>query len=509
MRQTHRAIVVAGLVLTVAALVLDLDRLPALWWDEGWTMNVARHWVEQKHYGQLLLEQPAPPGLTAAFPSVASVALSFKVLGVGAWQARLPFVLYTLIALALLYGLGRRYFDRSTAIGAVAMLLVTAADPFANPIFVGRQVLAEPIMLAALLGGYLCLGAALQLARGWPVGLAGAIGLFAVGLVAKAQPLPFWAVSLMLPLVVTALNRQWRMAGVLGISLAGGYTLMQVLNVGLAAWLYPKAPTALPGLVEMTALVVLPQIRLTVVAMTLQMALPTVAGLMAFARQWLGVWHTRSTFDARSILRLTLFGFAASWLGWYALLSRGVPRYALPGLLVGSLFAAQVVSAALRRVRPRGLLNLATVGSWALIGVLIAMFMLNVTWVIGLIRVNVFPGVAAQSAAEYVNARAPAKAVVETYESEVLFYLQRPYHFPPDATHVALVRQQLDRYNQGQSVSGNDLNFDYDALAANPDYVIVGPADSLWYAPYATVLQSGAFEPVYAVGRYQVWERVR
>jgi hypothetical protein len=437
------------------------------------------------------------------------VALSIKVFGVGAWQARLPFVLYTLIVMALLYGLGRWYFDRSTAMGAIVLLLVTATDPFVSLIFVGRQVLAEPIMLAGLLGGYACLGLALTLKRGWPIGLAGAIGLFALGLIAKSQPLPFWAISLLLPLIVTVINRQWRMAGVLVSSLIGGYGLMRVVSAGLAAWLYPGASTALPGLVEMTALVVLPQIRLTVAAMTLQMALPTVVGLIVFAGQWRGAWRTRSAFDARAIVRLTVFGFAGSWLAWYALLSRGVPRYAMPGLIVGSLFAAELAVKALHRIRQRGRLRVATITSWMLMAVLLAMLVLNVTWVMGLLRVNVYPGVAAQDAAEYVNQYAPTDAVVETYESEVMFYLQRAYHFPPDNLHVTLVRQQLDNYDQRQGVSGSDLSVNYNPLAADPDYLIVGPPDNLWYAPYAGVISSGTFRPVFTAGRYQVLERVR
>ncbi len=498
---------VFGIMIGFASL--DLDRLPALWWDEGWTMNVARHWVEQGHYGQLLNGQPVTPGLTAALPSVASVALSFRLFGVGAWQARLPFVIYTLIALGQLYWLGRRLFDRSVATVAIGLLLVTATDPFVSPVFVGRQVLAEPIMLTALLSGYLCLGLALSLKRRWPIGLAGAIGLFALGLIAKSQPLPFWAISLVLPLIVVALNRQWRVAGVLGISLIGGYGLMRVLNAGLAAGLYPMAPASLPGLVEMTALVVLPQIRLTVAAMTLQMALPTVAGLIAFAGQWLGRWRTRSTLDARAVLRLTVFGFAGSWLAWYVLLSRGVPRYAMPGLWVGSLFAANLVVKALHRIRQRGRLRVATVASWMLMAALLAMLVLNVTWVMGLLRVNVYPGVAAQDAAEYINTHASANALVETYESEVMFYLQRRYHFPPDELHVTLVRQQLDNYDRRQGVSGSDMRVNYDPLAADPDYLIVGPPDNLWYAPYAGAISSGAFRPVFTAGRYQVLERVR
>ena len=492
-----------------AALLIDLDRLPALWWDEGWTMNVARTWVEQGHYAQLLNGQPAPPGLSAAFPSVLSVALSFKLFGIGAWQARLPSVIYTLIALGLLYWLGKRWFDHVVAITAIGLLLITSTDPFVSPIFMGRQVLAEPIMLACLLGGYVCLGLALAGGRWRLLTLLGAIGLFALGLIAKAQPLPFWIVSLMLPLIVTVVARQWSKAAMLALTWFGAYLAMQRGAIGLWTWLQPIASPPIPGLMDITAAVFVPQVRLTVVALTLQMALPTVIGLIAYGWPWLRAWRSPRSPAVRDVVRLMLFGFAASWLAWYVLLSRGAPRYAMPGLFVGSLFAAVVVVKAIGRVRQRGHVRLAVVASWVLISVLIAMVVLNLTWVVGLLRANVYPGVAAQDAAEYVNQQAPADALVETYESEVMFYLQRRYHFPPDETHVELVLQQLDEYNQSQAVSTSDLHVNYDPLAADPDYLIVGPPDNLWYAPYATVLNSGAFRLVFTAGRYQVLERVR
>jgi len=44
---------------------------PGMWWDEGWTLSVARNWIERGHYGRLLDGQLAPPGLEAAFRDTA------------------------------------------------------------------------------------------------------------------------------------------------------------------------------------------------------------------------------------------------------------------------------------------------------------------------------------------------------------------------------------------------------------------------------------------------------
>jgi hypothetical protein len=48
------------------ASLFRLDSVPPLWWDEGWTLSVARNWLEHGHYGRLLAGDFVPPGLQAA-----------------------------------------------------------------------------------------------------------------------------------------------------------------------------------------------------------------------------------------------------------------------------------------------------------------------------------------------------------------------------------------------------------------------------------------------------------
>src|SRR5512134_3160056 len=76
---------VAGLLFLIVfgSGLVHLESFPPLWFDEGWTVCVARIWVEIGHYDCLLRGGPAPPSLAAHFPVVASVAVSFKLFGVG------------------------------------------------------------------------------------------------------------------------------------------------------------------------------------------------------------------------------------------------------------------------------------------------------------------------------------------------------------------------------------------------------------------------------------------
>ena len=112
MRVRWRALRVPLFALALLAAALWNLSGPPMWWDEGWTLSVARNWVERGHYGRLMLGQLFPNGLEASFPVTASVALSFRLFGVGLWQGRLPGVLFTVGAILLMYDLARRLYNR-------------------------------------------------------------------------------------------------------------------------------------------------------------------------------------------------------------------------------------------------------------------------------------------------------------------------------------------------------------------------------------------------------------
>jgi hypothetical protein len=101
--------------------------------------------------------------------------------------------------------------------------------------------------------------------------------------------------------------------------------------------------------------------------------------------------------------------------------------------------------------------------------------------------------------AEFLNTQTVPDALIETYDSELFFLLDRRYHYPPDQIHVELIRR---------NVLHQDVSIDYDPLAADPDYLVVGPYSKLWQL-YDPVLATGAFRLLRAYSRYDVYERVR
>ncbi|HMO57645.1 MAG TPA: glycosyltransferase family 39 protein, partial [Roseiflexaceae bacterium] len=121
----------------VAVLVLLLLALwnlggPAAWWDEGWTLSVARNLVERGHYGRLLAGEPAPGGLEASPVVTLPVALAFELFGVGLWQGRFFGALCTVGMLALSWWLAAQLFNRRIAWGTLAVLLLLSAHPQLN-----------------------------------------------------------------------------------------------------------------------------------------------------------------------------------------------------------------------------------------------------------------------------------------------------------------------------------------------------------------------------------------
>ncbi len=99
MRKQQFARAILWLLLLLMAFI-SLEDIPVPWFDEGWTLSLARNWVVAGHYGHLLMGEPVQITiLNAGFPVIAPVALSFRLLGVGVWQGRFPGVLLTLLAL--------------------------------------------------------------------------------------------------------------------------------------------------------------------------------------------------------------------------------------------------------------------------------------------------------------------------------------------------------------------------------------------------------------------------
>lgn len=478
------------------------------WWDEGWTMTVARTWVEQGDYAVLRNGEPVAGTLATGFPTVASVALSFKVFGVGIWQARIPGLISTMVSLALLAFLAQQLYNARIALVTLVIVLLLPTHPSLHPLINGRQVLAEMVMICFVLAGYASF--LLTMRRSYWFALL-AVVCWGTALVSKLQTLPFWAVSLLLPMLVALVRQRWKLATTLALMLVGSYGVSRLwywfTGLILAGNVSPGTP--IEGIYQVTALVPQASVRESTLIALLWLGLPALLGPVYTAWCWLRDSAERTLETDGSVLRLMLLALTGSWLVWYLLLSIGWLRYLFPAVFIGSIFSAALLDAATNQFRPLSLLTrLHTMIAqrcleWrtpaALLVILLFIAMLPFSH--ATLRQLPIQGrgkTALIQLAEYINAQ-PRDTLVETYDTEIFFVLDRPYHFPPDQLHVELNRRTfLDQ----------DVPIDYDPLSSDPEYLVIGPNSRMWKL-YDPLLETEAFNLVQQYGPYDVYQRER
>lgn len=518
----NRAAAGVGILLYLFLSFWHLDSKPALWWDEGWTLAAARNWVEHGYVGQRLDNVWQSPGLAAQVTVIAPVALSFRLLGVGPWQGRVPGVVFTAATLWLLFYLARRLYDPAAAWWTIAVALLVAPNLDSHPLILGRQVLGEMPMLCYLLAGYSCFLNAVERCasgsgrlpaahlsegrrdtrgpareRGW---MLAAIGCWGLGLVAKLQGGPFFVLSLLVPMGASLLAHNGRIAARFGIGLIGALAMVTLIPLLESVLLLGRTqPVAsIPGLWEVTALVTVPAVRFATLVPGALLWTPAACGLMYAT--WGSPNRARRGEGAAGpeMVRLAMTTLAASWLAWYVFLSVGFPRYLFPPLLIGSIALGVLLRDAARAVRASPSVRLPMPVGLTVVLALLAWLVPQTVMSAGRFFRDSTPESPA-SVAEFLNTATPTDALVETYDSELFFLLDRRYHYPPDPVHVELNRR---------SFLHQDVPIPYDPLAASPDYLVVGPFSRFWHL-YDPVIATGAFRQIKAFPGYKIYERVR
>ena len=256
-----------------------------------------------------------------------------------------------------------------------------------------------------------------------------------------------------------------------------------------------------PGLLQVTALVMVPSVRLLTLGWSVEFAIPVTWGLAYAARTSLGHLRSREGSEGCEMVKLALTTFAATWLAWYTFLSIGFPRYLFPPLLVGSIGLGVLPRDGLHRLRANA--TFATMRVSALVGtaVMAALLLTTVPATVNLLGTVFFESrpLVPTRVAEFLNTSTPSHALIETYESELFLLLDRRYHYPPDSVHVELNRRTFLR---------QDVPIPYDPLAADPDYLVVGRMSRMWRL-YDAAISSGTFRRIKRFEGYDGYQRVR
>jgi 4-amino-4-deoxy-L-arabinose transferase-like glycosyltransferase len=495
-------------LLIIFLSIVNLESVPPLSWDEGWTFSVARNWVEKGFYGRLLMGKPVHPGLEASLTVTAPTALSFYLFGVGIWQGRIIGLFFLLGAVTFLYLLAGRLYDRAVANIAFVALFLTATIFWQwHPIIMARQALAEMPMLFFIVGGYVCFYFSLSCSLYFiPV----AVLLWAMGAITKAQAYPFLMASLVVPLLLTICSRQWRIARLIAAALVSCFLTRQLL-----LWLqklilvrHGLARLELPEIYSVVAFV--PDLEIRWLALQVSLFLvPTVVGVLYEARKMLKRSDWSRIKSNVEILRVTILGFICSWLAWYIFCSNAYPRYAFPPNFVGSIFVAKLLRDLIDKkvnVFSWKKANTATFLGARVSRELSLAVLLTTVW--SLASVKMLYGVyvigrdtSVKQVAEFLNTQTPIDSLIETYDSQIHFLLNRKYHFPPDRVHLDLIRRTYpDNYTK--------VRINYDPLAADPDYLVVGDFIK-GLRLYDPVIRMGAFHLIHSFNQYDIYKRAR
>ena len=109
------------------------------------------------------------------------------------------------------------------------------------------------------------------------------------------------------------------------------------------------------------------------------------------------------------------------------------------------------------------------------------------------------PGVSVAEVTHYIENTTDEDVLVETYESELYFLLDRDYHYPPDETDVQIISKVF---------LNNEETYKYDPLEVDPDLLVIGQFADLSRI-YDQVLSSGEFRLIKSFPGYELYTRTK
>ncbi|MFA5830721.1 MAG: glycosyltransferase family 39 protein [Candidatus Paceibacterota bacterium] len=147
-----------------------LTEAPAVWYDEGYYTQIARNIALQGVWG--IQEAPgiftSIAGVTAGYPLIAPVALSYKIFGIGVFSGRFVAAMYILAVVLMAYFFVRRLFGVPAAL-ASGILLATFPVLYGG----GKSILGEVPAFFFLITALFFFERALELRKKTDIALAG------------------------------------------------------------------------------------------------------------------------------------------------------------------------------------------------------------------------------------------------------------------------------------------------------------------------------------------------
>jgi 4-amino-4-deoxy-L-arabinose transferase-like glycosyltransferase len=468
--------------LAVFLLVYRPAEVPPLYFDEGWNLATARNWIEIGHYGPLLDGKPiAGSMLSTGFPAIMPLALSFRLFGIGPWQARLPGILFTAGAIVLIFYVAYRLSGSKIAIGTIAVLLLMPIHPELHPIVIGRMALGEMPALFYILAGYACFLAGRE-GRSWLRPFATV--WWGLALVTKVQVIPFLLLGLIVPLAIALAQRKWKTTRLIFLGLLGTVIAFAVFTLFQQHLLQDASPpqTHISDW-QRTIAVSTSSVRAETLSRVLVFALPAVFGL-----GYAGVEISRRLRQGRSshdvgFVQISLVVLSGSWAAWFIFLSPGYLRYLLPAMFLSSILTSEMLWGLSNGFKPPMMRPSRQSGLFLLAVALIA-------WAVPLTSYGLYrsylsnAGKSLMQVVEFVNTQTPSDAIIECGDAELFFLLNRRYDYALKDFPVSL------------------------SMEANPDYLVIGHMVNMTKVGEA-VLHGNQFSAIMACDPYTIYKRNR
>jgi hypothetical protein len=500
-RNNIQLLLILLLLVFVIMIGFGADKVPSLWFDEGWTLVVARNWVEHGKYALNLDENFVSAAPKAhAFSLTIPVAINFLIFGVGIIQGRLANILFTVGVLALVFWLARKIYDSKTAWATIVVLLLLSPQVSINPLLFGRQVLGETPMLFYLLLGYVFFDRSMSRSRANII----FVGIFwGLALITKVQIIPFWLFSMIALIVFAAvIGRRREMKTLIAIFISVGFLF------GFFAlfqnWIVSDWPSNgsinFEDLYSISAWVWVPSVRIGSLVSVVRLGIFSVFGLAACSigllQRYKNINLNNNTIDWTQIFLLFL---VSSWITWFALVSIGWSRYYYPIFILSALFYSRLLvdwTGEFKQWPTLKLLRTNKPGFWKSITA-VALISINVGFVYySFDYITTELDNELELVADYFNYEIEKGALIETYDSEVVFLLRQQIHYPPDNLQMELNRRTFLM---------QPIVISYDLDTVEPDYIIVGPRGNEW-GLYDSIISSKEYPCVLKVDGYSVYK---
>lgn len=476
-----------------------LETYPVPWFDEGLNFQPPKNLVLYGQYAMLSSEgfRVLDPALQTGPPVTLPIALSFRLLGIGLFPARLVVVFFTILCVAVYYRVACVLYDQTVGLIALLLLLTFAAhSEFVSFLYMGRQVLGEVPALLFFLGGLLLWF------RSWEQPevryLLGAGLMFGLALVTKSQ------FNLLIPPTLFVV---WLIGHIVfGNVLRWRHLILLAIPCVSLVLIWYGTQLAILGPIQFLA---------NVETLRVGMRLHVLNFSLVTARHSLGVlirtgyviwgtlglayalWRSRQR-NLATLRRLALLVFAGLWLAWYALGSIGWARYAFGAVAVTHIFYAALLRDALGTL-PRLRWSGKRRNRWRIVSTLALLLVAGWMVASGWSTIGAILGSQDESYfdfAQYIHDVIPPGAVVESWEWELDLIADLCYHHPTTPiTNVATRMLWVDR-----SVD----EIDYDFQRFDPDYLIVGRF-AKWTGLYPTDFLEHKCTLVGSIGEYDLY----